>query len=253
MTKLAELVSSDLSFTEKMKINVRRVGLAGVGLISIMDHERERLYKQILDMGESYGGNDTLVGRISLIGTGTLNMVREESLRVFDELVEEGEQALSKEKTPATSALDKIKTPRPVARVQAKTAQVQGKIQDKVQETAAKAKADAEGKADAVKKKAVKAVESLSDEMKQRLDKAKTISADLEDLSDTARLEIQALIKQITEGDIKGRRPAKSKPEACAEFDARRAIKGMKPAQALERLEELTLKVREKPREELAH
>ena len=121
MGKLADLVSEDLSFAEKISINLRKVGLAGVGLASIVDSERTRLYRQIMEVGHAYGRSDTIVGRLSTLGTGTVNLVLEESQRVFDELVEEGEQALNRSKPPAVIAPPprKITQSRPVAKSRA--------------------------------------------------------------------------------------------------------------------------------------
>ncbi|MGB3622030.1 acyl-CoA-binding protein [Ketobacter sp. MCCC 1A13808] len=263
MTKLAELVSEDTSFAEKMKINARRFGLAGVGLLSLVEHERDRLYKQILEMGESVGGSDTLVGRISLISTGTLNLMREETLRVFDELVEEGEQAWSKDKKTTLLGVEKISATRTVGRSKNSTADLKRSVSSKAAtvadaalQSAAGLKADSESvmkrtasKAAVVKAKAKAAYDELSDEMKQRFDEVKVLATDLSGYGEQAKLEINALVKQIKEGDVKGRRPAQSKVQECAEFDARKAIKGMKPSEALQRLE----KVLAQNAEEVAH
>ncbi len=219
MGKLADLVSEDLSFAEKMKINLRKVGLAGVGLASIVDTERTRLYRQITDLGEAYGAPNTVVGRISLLGTGTVNFVLEESLRVFDELVEEGEQALdrnhNRSKTPAPkSEPRKVTQPRPVAKSKAP--------QSPALKAAAKPQPTNKPR--------------LSEALKQRLEQAGQALEGLE-LTSQQKLEVNALARQVSEGDVKGRRPAKTKPDAQAEFDARRLLKGMKAEEALKRLE----------------
>lgn len=235
MGKLADLVSEDLSFAERIKINVRKVGLAGVGLASIVDTERSRLYRQVMEMGEPHGDSDSVVGRISKLGTGTVNLVLEESQRVFDELVEEGEQALNRSKEPALAppVQRKITNSRPVAKNRAPDSPMLKSAYEKNSQAASKA-------ALAPKKntKAEPVQERLSVEMKQRLEQAASRAASVQ-ADKQQKLELTALVRQIQEGDVKGRRPAKSKPDAQAEFDARRPLKGMKAEEALRRLETL--------------
>ena len=182
--------------------------------------------------------------------------MREETLRVFDELVEEGEQAWSKERKSVTLGIDKISKPRSVGRSASGSAKenankarksIESKatsLADSALEAAAGLKADtesliksAESKASEAKAKVKAAFDELSDEMKQRFEEVKLMVSDLDGLSEDVQLEVRALIKQIREGDVKGRRPAQSKVQECAEFDARKAIKGMKPKDALLELE----------------
>lgn len=220
MGKLADMVSEDLSFAEKMKINLRKIGLAGVGLASILDSERAKLYRQITELGEAYGGADTVVGRISVLGTGTVNLMLEESQRVFDELVEEGEQALNRSKTPVQKPLPrKIHQPRPVAKSKP--------IQKPVVKAPPKKSEDSHSAKDQ---------DSLSDALKQRLAVTEDRLRKL-DLTPQQQVEIKALTSQVETGDVKGRRPPKTKLKEQAEFDARRGLKGMKPEEALKRLE----------------
>ncbi|RLU02730.1 MAG: hypothetical protein D9N11_07700 [Ketobacter sp.] len=221
MGKLADMVSEDLSFAEKMKINLRKIGLAGVGLASILDSERTKLYRQITELGEAYGGVDTVVGRISVLGTGTLNLVLEESQRLFDELVEEGEQALNRSKTPVEKPLPrKINQPRPVAKSKAP--------QKPVLRTPAKNSGDG--------KMASSDEALLTEALKQRLRVTSDRLRDL-DLTPQQQLEVRAFTRQVESGDVKGRRPSKAKLNEQAEFDARRLLKGMKSEEAMKRLE----------------
>ncbi|MCP5015238.1 MAG: hypothetical protein GY938_08130 [Ketobacter sp.] len=238
MGKLTDMVVEDLSLAEKVKINLRKVGLAGVGLASIVDSERTRLYRQIMDMGEPLGGSDTVVGRISLLGTGTINLLVEESLRVFDELVEEGEQALNRTDPPALAAAKpapaRIVQSRPVAKTRAPASQALKSVpkqpaKSQQQKVAARKPVKAAEKQSPV---------SLSPELTARLARACEQAAGLS-LDDQQQLEVNALTLQVQQGDVSGRRPAKSKPQAMAEFDARRQLKGMKAEAALSRLEAL--------------
>ncbi len=87
MGKLKDMVSEPVSLAERLKINAKRVRLAGIGLFSKVDAERARLYQQIVDLGESYGDEGSLVGRLSVLGTGTVHLVLDESQKLFDELV----------------------------------------------------------------------------------------------------------------------------------------------------------------------
>lgn len=240
MGKLTDMVAEDLSLAEKVKINLRKVGLASVGLVSIVETERSRLYRQILEMGEAYGGRDTVAGRISLLGTGTVNLLLEETQRVFDELVEEGEQALNRSKQPALksgqSAAAKIAAPRPVAKRRAP--------ESPVLKTVAKTPAKKTETRKPVTKTAAKpvaakpTVERLSAELKQRLEAA-TRQLSVLELDEKQKLELTALSRQVQDGDVAGRRPAKSKPQEQALFDARLQVKGMKAEAALSRLEGL--------------
>ncbi|MEE2731385.1 MAG: acyl-CoA-binding protein [Pseudomonadota bacterium] len=235
MGKLADMVSEDLSLVEKMRINLRKVGLAGVGLVSIVDSERTKLYRQITELGAAYGGSDTVVGRISLLGTGTVNLVLEESQRVFDDLVAEGEQALNRNKTPVEKpAPRKIHQPRAVAKTPLRP-----------ESSAVAKKAAVTKKPAVVKTKAQPEVQlpnvqpPLSAAMKSRLEQVGSRLAGAS-LSAQQQLEITALTRQVESGDVKGRRPSKTKPDEQAEFDARKGLKGMKPEEAIKRLELLS-------------
>ena len=75
-----------------------------------------------------------------------------------------------------------------------------------------------------------------ADALQQRLLQVQARLQDI-DLNPQQQLDAKALASQINEGDVKGRRPAKTKPQEQAEFDARRGLKGMKPEEALKRLE----------------
>ncbi len=219
MGKLTDMVTEDVSISERMKINARRVRLAGIGLFSRVESERLRLYKQITEMGDSYGSDDTLIGKLSLVSTGTVNLMIEETQKVFDDLVEEGERALAKDKPKLTSAAEKINTTRPVAKPKPVAAKPQAKPKT------------------AVKTKAAKP--ALSEAMKKRFETARNQVAGVTDLAEQVAVDLLALEKQITEGDIKGRRPAQTKQAERAEFDARKELKGMKTEDALSRYESL--------------
>ena len=222
MGKLSDMVSEDLSFTEKLKINLRKVGLAGVGLASIVDSERVKLYRQITELGEAYGGADTVVGRISLLGTGTVSFVLEESQRLFDELVEEGEQALKREKSAELKpTLRKIDQRRPVAKSKAPASPLLKQVEPKP-------KMEAQ----------VGELEPVNAALLHRLQQTEQKLQSAE-LSQQQRLDVKALTCQIKNGDVTGRRPAKTKPKEQAEYDARRLLKGMKAEEAIKRLETL--------------
>lgn len=235
MGKLKDMVSEPVSLAERLKINAKRVRLAGIGLFSKVDAERARLYQQIVDLGESYGDEDSLVGRLSVLGTGTVHLVLEESQKLFDELVEAGELALAKESVRPLAHTGRINTPRPVAKPAPKLV------------TAAKsapAKAPAKPAAEAAPRKPAltqvakpaAASSSVTDELKQRFDAAKarlnTLTAPPDQLT---MLALYALFKQANEGDVSGRRPAMTKMVDRAKFDERQKIKGMTATEAMER------------------
>lgn len=234
MGKLKDMVSEPVSLAERLKINAKRVRLAGIGLFSKVDAERARLYQQIVDLGESYGDEDSLVGRLSVLGTGTVHLVLEESQKLFDELVEAGELALAKESVRPLAHTGRINTPRPVAKPAPKLV------------TAAKsapAKAPAKPAAEAAPRKPAltqvakpaAASSSVTDELKQRFDAAKarlnTLTAPPDQLT---MLALYALFKQANEGDVSGRRPAMTKMVDRAKFDERQKIKGMTATEAME-------------------
>lgn len=117
MGKLSNMVAEPVSLPDRLKISARRMRLAGIGLVSKVDGERARLYRQILELGDSYGRDGSLVGQLTRISTGTVHLVLEESQRVFDELVEAGEQALSGGASRPTAS--RLSTPRAVAKAPA--------------------------------------------------------------------------------------------------------------------------------------
>jgi acyl-CoA-binding protein len=79
-------------------------------------------------------------------------------------------------------------------------------------------------------------VPSLTEALKHRLRVTSDRLRDL-DLTPQQQLEVRALTRQVESGDVKGRRPPKTKLKEQAEFDARRLLKGMKSEEAMKRLE----------------
>ncbi|HVL00869.1 MAG TPA: acyl-CoA-binding protein [Dongiaceae bacterium] len=244
MGKLKDMVSEPVSLADRLKINAKRVRLAGIGLFSKMDAERARLYQQIVDMGQPYGDEASLVGRLSVLGTGTVHLVLEESQKLFDDLVEAGELALAKESVRPLAHTGRINTPRPVAKSVApklvSTARPAAAVSPNRTETA-KPAAQAAPKAAAkpALKEVVKAAASadaVSEELKQHFAAAKarlnTLTAPPDQFT---MLALYALFKQANEGDVSGRRPAVTKMVDRAKFDERQKIKGMTAAEAMER------------------
>lgn len=235
MGKLKDMVSEPVSLAERLKINAKRVRLAGIGLFSKVDAERARLYQQIVDLGESYGDEDSLVGRLSVLGTGTVHLVLDESQKLFDELVEAGELALAKESARPLAHTGRINTPRPVAKPAPK-------LVTAVKSTPAKAPtkpaADAAPRKPALTQvaKPAAASSSVTDELKQSFDAAKarlnTLTAPPDQMT---MLALYALFKQANEGDVSGRRPAITKMVDRAKYDERQKIKGMTATEAMER------------------
>lgn len=226
MGKLTDMVAEDMPISERVKINARRLRLAGIGLFSKVETERMRLYKQITEMGDGYGADDSLVGKLSLVSTGTISLVVEESQRVFDDLVEEGERALSKDKPKVILAREKITTSRPVAKP---------KVNPKLMQTG---KPSTQNKTvHAHSKTANPSGPVLSEELKARFQNVQKYIVELKEVSDSHADDISALTQQINGGDVTGRRPAQSKVKERAIYDARRNLKGMKAEEALRRLE----------------
>ena len=66
MAKLMEMVNEDVILSERIRINSRKVRLAGIGLVSKARSRRQRLLKQMMEMGESFGAGETLrwIGRM---------------------------------------------------------------------------------------------------------------------------------------------------------------------------------------------
>lgn len=203
MGKLKELVKEETSLTNRIKYNTRRLRLAGLGLISKVESERDRLYKQLMKAGQGAGDESTLIGVINTLGAGAAKLVREESQRIFDELVELGEKAT---------------------------------IQPSVEEVISKAKAAAKATEDAaasavrmVKAKASSVVDFAGDSLQRATATLAKIDENLED-----RVQLEALLLQAKEGDVKGRRPAANKVAERALYDARKELKSLSPEAALE-------------------
>ncbi len=241
MGKLTDMASEPVSLADRLKINAKRMRLAGIGLVSKVDQERVRLYRQITELGESYGDEASLVGRLTVLGTGTVNLVLEESQKLFDELVEAGEMALARESARPLSSTGRIATPRPVA----KPAAPKLVSQSAVAKPAAKPPVKADVKAvtkPVAKKPSLKEVAkgaapaAVSDELKQQFDAAKarlnTLTAPPDQMT---ILALYALFKQANDGDVTGRRPAITKMVDRAKFDERQKIKGMTSTEAMER------------------
>lgn len=236
MGKLKDMVSEPVSLAERLKINAKRVRLAGIGLFSKVDAERTRLYQQIVDLGESYGDEDSLVGRLSVLGTGTVHLVLDESQKLFDELVEAGELALAKESARPLAHTGRINTPRPVAKPAPKLVTAAKSTPAKAPVKPAAAAAPRKPALTQVAKPAAAGSSSVTDEMKQRFDAAKarlnTLTAPPDQLT---MLALYALFKQANEGDVSGRRPAITKMVDRAKYDERQKIKGMTATEAMER------------------
>lgn len=217
MGKLKDMVVEETALTNRLKNNARRLQLAGIGLFAKLEAERVRLYKQVVEASETgLSGSkqsDNLLEILNVLGNGAVNLVREETLRMFDELVEAGERykadskpavrkaakpTLAVAKPRSVPKLSSVPKPAPAKKAQRKA--TQASVDPQLQE----AFADAQAK-----------VESISD------------------LPSDKALELMALALQVKEGDVKGRRPAKTKVEECAVFDARREIKGMNPQDAM--------------------
>ena len=238
MGKLTDMVAEPVSLPDRLKISAKRVRLAGIGLFSKVDAERTRLYRQIMELGDSYGQNDSLVGQLTRLSTGTVNLVLEESQRVFDELVEAGEQALSSAPSrPAT----RLTTPRPVAKAAAP------KLVASADAPVAKAAATKSSARPATAKPALKPVAKKepaakpqmaapAQELREKFEAAKARLTTLTAPPDQATmLTLYALFKQATEGDVSGRRPGPTKLVDRAKFDERQKIKGMTLVEAMER------------------
>ncbi len=247
MGKLTEMVAEPVSLPDRLKISARRVRLAGIGLISKVDAERTRLYRQIMELGDAYGLDNGLASQLARLGTGTVNLMLEESQRVFDELVVAGEQALAGERVATPKG--KLSTPRPVAKASspklvasvqpAKPAQKEKPTGKSAVKSATKkpvltdvSKPDSSKNADAGQAEVV----STASALRQKFDDAKarlgTLTSPPDQLS---MLTLYALFKQATEGDVTGRRPGPAKLVERAKFDERQKIKGMTVVEAMER------------------
>jgi acyl-CoA-binding protein len=239
MGKLTDMVAEPVSLPDRLKISAKRVRLASIGLFSKVDAERTRLYRQIMELGDGYGKDDTLVGQLTRIGTGTVSLVLEESQRVFDELVEAGEQALAGD-TPKPVMTSKLTTPRPVAKVSAP--KLVATTDAKPAKPAARSTAPRAAVKPALKPVENKALASQPEtavpaqELRQKFDDAKARLMTLTSPPDQlTMLTLYALFKQATEGDVTGRRPGPTKLVERAKFDERQKIKGMTLVEAMER------------------
>lgn len=251
MGKLTDMVAEPVSLPDRFKISAKRVRLAGIGLFSKVETERARLYRQIMEMGDSYGVDNGLVGQLTRLGSGTVNLMLEESQRLFDELVEAGEQALAGEQVKPVRPATRIHTQRPVAKstpklvTAAKAAQpVAAKSQPLAAEASASARKPAGKKpvlTEVVKEAAKEATKAEAapapaTELRQQFDAAKarltTLTAPPDQMT---MLTLYALFKQATDGDVTGRRPGPTKLVDRAKFDERHKLKGMTLVEAMER------------------
>lgn len=215
MGKLKEMVVEDASFASRVKYNGRRIQLAGIGLFA----------KIVEASGKK--NDESVIGKLNALGTGTVNLVREESQRIFDDLVEAGEAFAEKTDQPKSAgnkvAKRSIKPAKPAA----------ADSKPNTSKPTRNPQASKPKKATRVKKA------EIDPELKKAFDKAKAKAAKAGDLPKDKSLKLMALAKQVEEGDVKGRRPAKTKVEACEEFDARRELKGMKQDEAINQYIEL--------------
>lgn len=209
MGKLKELVKEETSLTNRIKYNTRRVRLASIGLISKVDAERVRLYKQLMEAGQGAGDESTLLGVINTLSAGAAKLVREETQRIFEDLVQTGEKVAA---VPTAEAV--------ISKAKKSSKSVIGApVQASLVNDAAKA--------------------LLSDS----LQKAKAALAKIDkDLEESVQLE--ALYLQASEGDVKGRRPAATKESERALFDARKDLKGLSPEESMEKFFSLAKKLK---------
>lgn len=238
MSKVKELTSEQISLAERVKINARKMRLAGIGLISVADSESSRLYRQISDLGKPIGGPDTLFGQISRFSSGAFNLAMEESQKRFDELVEEGESAINNGRltlfwNPLEKKNTKVKTTK-AKTSSSKSAGKKASAEAKPDNSPATEKKSAKPKAKKSRPR-VAPLETLPDNLKVEFEDAQQQISDQGVPSQVDALELRSLEKQVTEGDVKGRRPAQNNEQACAEFDARKAVKGMKAEEAAAR------------------
>lgn len=204
MGKLKDLVKEETSLTNRIKYNTRRLRLAGLGLISKVETERDRLYKQLMKAGQGAGDESTLIGVINTLGAGAAKLVREESQRIFDELVQLGEKNAT-----VPSVEEVISKAKAAAKAAESTVVAAGK---------------------AVKPKLVSTVtENASDALQRAMAALTKIDDSLDE-----RVQLEALVLQASEGDVKGRRPAATKAAERALFDARKELKSLSADAALD-------------------
>lgn len=247
MGKLADMVAEQTSLRHRIKYNVRRFRMAGIGLFSKVDAERTRLYKQLLEASDQRAVDAGLLRRVNALSLGAINLMWEEGQKVFDDLVAAGEQAATRprrasslrglETEPSVSSTPSVQAvaAAPAKSVATKPATKNGKSTSPARSSAAAVNAVLTTPAnvkhlDTARKRttalppgtelpafdlAVQRVEQLSERPDQ-----------------VTQLALYALYKQATEGDVKGRRPAVAKVVERAKFDARRERKGMSPEAA---------------------
>lgn len=210
MGKLKKMVKEESSLANRIKYNTRRVRLAGIGLVSKMEEERIRLYKQLMEAGQGMGNGETLMGKINTLSAGAAKLVRDETQRIFEELVQAGERAnggtankAANDKSSARAANENKAKPKPKA---------------VKPEAPAQAKSTPETN-DAALRDSLKRVKDALDKL---------------DVEDEERMVLEALYLQAAEGDVKGRRPAAGKEDERALYDARRELKGLTPEEAIE-------------------
>jgi len=211
MGKLTQMVAEESTLKGRIKFNARRVRFAGIGLLCKLGDERSRLYSKVVDASPNRD-NDTVVAKLNAISSGAVSIAKQESLRIFDELVAAGE---------AVDAKPDSSNGKPKAKAQPL------KVVETKKAPAKKAVATA---APSGKKKA----EHIPEEVKSALLDAKkrigsaSVTPELSD-----QLLLEALFCQAGDGDVKGRRPAMSKADERAIFDARRELKGMSKVEAI--------------------
>ena len=219
MGKLKEMVDKESALASSVKYNGRRIQMAGIGL-----------FAKLID-ASGQNNNDTAIGKLNALGLGTVNLVREESQRIFDELVETGEALSNRAGQTGRSGktvpgktvkakLDIVKSNKPTAQ----KAPVKMTHAEKPETPEKLQKA----------KRAVRKV-AIAPALMEAYEAAKQQAAKAANLPRTSELKLLALCQQAEEGDVKGRRPAKTKVEECEVFDARREIKGMKKDEAMNR------------------
>lgn len=215
MGKLKNLVKEETSLANSIKYNSRRLRLAGLGLISKVEAERDRLYSQLMKAGRGAGDESTLVGVINTLGTGAVRLARDEGRRIFDELVELGEKA----STPPT--VEDV-----ISKAKAAAVNTTGQARKAVEAVTKTAEPKA---AAAVAKAKATVTEIAGDDLQRAVATLKKLDGSVDN-----RLQLEALVLQAQEGDVKGRRPAAAKADERALFDARKELKGMDADSALQ-------------------
>ncbi|PCJ32983.1 MAG: hypothetical protein COA99_16130 [Moraxellaceae bacterium] len=236
MGKLTNMVAKESSFSNRVKYNAGRMRLAGIGLLSKLDQEREHLYQQIVEKGNG-SGTGGVVSTINTLGTGVVSLAREESQRIFDELVAAGE-ALSQAEAPSSA----VKKDTPVVLKAVSVKPITKKITKKpvAKKPAVKSIAEELAEKAATTKPTEKASvrmkkeELVAEDVMLAFGDAKQRIKTLDNMpSQAAQLALYALYKQSEDGDVKGRRPAMTKLEERTKFDARRELKGMSKTDAI--------------------